>query len=129
MTAQARIVDAVARRGYLNGYSPEQVEARQVVKLVEELAELVDCVRPRLSGYDAELWAAMTENAVTAGRLARLLFDGGDWHNAEPSILYGADGEAADMAVVLSVFATMRNFDLMQAAHEKAVQDVERGVR
>lgn len=126
---QARIVDAVARRGYLNGYTPGQIAARQVVKLTEELGELIDCVRPRLSGYDAELWAAVTEHVITAGRLARLLFDGGDWQNAEPTILYGANNEASDMAVVLSVFAGLQGFDLMQAATDKATSDVARGVR
>lgn len=129
MTSQARILDAVARRGYLNGYSPEQVEARQVVKAIEELAELAELVSGRFSGHDAELWRAMMEHVTTAGKLARRVFDEADWHSAQPVILHGADDEAVDLGVVLACYAGLRGFDLMACAADKAAADVVRGVR
>ncbi len=40
MSAQAQTVAAVAQRGYLDGWTDGELLALQVVKLVEELAEL-----------------------------------------------------------------------------------------
>ena len=42
MSAQTATVAAVARRGYLNGWNDDELLARQVVKLAEELGELAN---------------------------------------------------------------------------------------
>lgn len=39
MSQQTQIVAAVAKRGYMDGWSDDQLAARQLVKMVEELAE------------------------------------------------------------------------------------------
>ena len=54
MSAQAATVASVARRGYLNGWTDDELIARRVVKLTEELAELASVVEaddPVLSDF------------------------------------------------------------------------------
>jgi NTP pyrophosphatase (non-canonical NTP hydrolase) len=125
VSTQANIVSAVARRGYLDGWSSEELLARQVVKLAEELGELAVSIAsddPRL--------AFLLHQISTVGGMARVVFQ-------DRSCFVGADldsaaaaSELADCAVVLAVAAHALNEpDVMYTAMLKAQADVARGVR
>ena len=126
MSAQAQTVASVARRGYLNGWNADELLARQVVKMMEELGELasvIECDDTSMSEFFASI--------VKAGRLARAVFD-------VPSLFVGAtiadtqaaQHELADCAVVMSVAAhALEMPDVMYAASQKALADEARGVR
>ena len=126
MTAQAQTVAAVAQRGYLNGFTDDELFTRQLAKLAEELAELaahVEVDDPVLEDFLGKL--------VMLGKPARRIFD-------RPAAFVGACvmdtpaaiSELTDCAVVLAVAAHALDVpDLMYAASVKARQDVTRGVR
>ncbi|MCB0251250.1 MAG: hypothetical protein KDI07_21955 [Anaerolineae bacterium] len=125
MSAQAATVASVARRGYLNGWTDDELVARQVVKLAEELGELASTVEtddPQLAWIMAEL--------QIAGKKARALFDvpglfvGATVHSA------AATYELTDCQVVIDVAAHALGIpDIGYAAQVKAEKDVGRGVR
>lgn len=122
-TWQQRIYAATEARGYAADWTPEQFAARQVIKAVEELAELVAHVR----GVPID-FAAIRRVMRDAGDRARVLFDNTDaWGGA--SVMSGADTEAADVAVTLANFAVAWGFDLLRVAESKATADIERGKR
>ena len=120
MNAQTIVAANVAARGYLNGWKPWQLAARQIAKLTEELAELAGAIDADMS------WISRLEEA---GQLARIAFDDAtEWGDVyfEFSI---ADAELPDVAVPLFVLADLLMTDIGQAAIDKSGADVARGVR
>lgn len=125
MSAQTQIAAAVAQRGYLDGWTADEVTARQVVKLAEELGELASTIET-----DSPLLAMMLADITKTAQRARMTFD-------TPSAFVGATChtlpaiyEATDCAVVLAVLAHALEIpDIMFAASVKANNDVARGVR
>lgn len=135
---QKRVVAAVVRRGYRDGWTPAQFLARQMLKLCEEFGEayeIVDrAVIPIAFGISALIWEC--------GCRARKAFDlpQESWEytpagNDDPRALAALRLELVDMQVVLCNAAealselTGEEIDLMKEAAEKAEADVERGVR
>lgn len=125
MSAQAQIVASVARRGYLDGWSDEELMARQVVKLAEELGELASTIET-----DSPKLGFLLAKIVTLGNDARTVFDqrvpfvGATVHSGP------AAAELVDIAVVLACAAHALSIsDVMAAAATKARGDVARGVR
>lgn len=126
MSAQTSIVSHVARRGYLDNWNDDELLARQVVKLAEELAELASTIEasdPALADFLASL--------VKLGRHARRIFD-------RPSAFVdvtvvntqAAIYELTDCQVVIAVAAHALHVpDIMYAAQCKALADEARGVR
>jgi len=131
-TAQQRVVTSVCNRGYLDGWTPAQLIARQICKLQEELSELSECVTP--SPYlEGE---AFHFHIQKTGVFARQLFDTREEWGYEPTADVDAlKKEAADLQVVLFCLAasieelTRQPFDIVAAAVEKATSDEARGVR
>ena len=131
-TIQEQVAQAVAARGYREGWTAEQFAARQVAKLQEELGELVRHIDAR-ADEKAE-WEVL---ASVAGRLARSAFDASknDWMDAYVYGAHCARWELADIQVVVFALAAALSeidgepFDLAQAALDKATEDVDRGVR
>lgn len=129
MTDQRSIYSAVVARGYRAGWTPVQFAARQLAKLAEELGEASLCVE--LSGELAGLIAA-------AGDQGRRTFDNRGhfcWQTADIDDINHLRAELADMLVVIMTLGETlneidgRQTDLMQAAVEKALNDIGRGVR
>lgn len=123
--AQNRTFKAVADRGYLNG--PTQVLiARQICKLVEELAEAAEQIKWPI-GLEYVLFS---ERLSDAGKHARLLFDSPNfWAGAQVIDGPKLESELTDMQVVLHVAAGLSGFDVAGSAPIKAEADVVRGKR
>lgn len=126
MSAQAQTVASVARRGYFNGFTDDELLARQVVKMLEELAELAATIEtgdPAMEAFYASL--------VNAGKQARYVFDHAEWFvGSTIADTQAAQHELADLCVVLSVMAHALDVpDVMFAASQKALADEARGVR
>ena len=130
---QQEVYDAVAARGYTEGWTDGQFVARQLCKLTEELDEAtlhIHLPDSRLS------WGRWLFHLSNAGISARDEFDNKDrWNDAWISDLEALRSELADLQVVLFCAAealaraTGEPFDVVQKAKEKALADVERGVR
>lgn len=121
---QYDVFAAVRQRGYLNNWTPEQLAARQIAKLAEELAELADAVGG-LNHMDGDWLTALR----TAGALARRAFDDHErWQTVicDPLVV---DAELPDVMVPALVLAQIVGLDLMNAARAKAIADRARGVR
>ena len=126
MSVQTQIVAFVGQRGYLDGYNDDELLARQVIKLAEELGELASTVETP----DPEI-AAFLGALVSTGNQARRLF------KERPRAVAGANvhsvqaaRELADLGVVLATAAHALTIpDVMQVAHAKALADIRRGVR
>ena len=126
MSAQAQTVASVARRGYLDGWNDDELLARQVVKLLEELGELASTIEtddPAMSEFFASI--------VRAGKQARYVFDHPAWFaGATIADTKAARHELVDCEVVLAVMAHALDVpDLAFAASQKALADEVRGVR
>lgn len=120
MNAQEIVAGNVAARGYLNGWTAEQLAARQIAKLTEELAELAGAI-------DADMpWIAFLEHA---GRRARLAFDDASAWDDVTLVHNVAEDELPDVVVPLLVLANLLDMDAGQAAIDKSAADVARGVR
>ena len=126
MTAQTATVASVARRGYLNDFTDDELLARQVVKLVEELGELVDYIETP----DRELQQLFYEIGRVSER-ARIIFDNPRLVvDAAVNDTQAAIAELTDCQVVVAVAAhALQIPDIMYAAQVKAERDAERGVR
>lgn len=120
------IVHAVGRRGYLEAPAGE-VFAAQIAKMVEELAELNECVM----GGSPHMLGALRDMGI----IARETFDhrlAGDVDMAQFARLLS---ELADLTVVLHIMwaaaSEIAGQRLVpeQKALRKATKDVERGVR
>ena len=69
--AQDRIVQAVALRGYLDGWTDDELALRQLVKLLEEVGEAFAGISlPSLTGD----MLALALDAIDLGERARQLF-------------------------------------------------------
>jgi hypothetical protein len=125
VVTQRGIVEAVAARGYLEGYDLDQRIARQLVKELEELCEALQCViTPDGTLYD------LLFDAARLGKFARAVFD-------TPSLFDDATvdvptllEELPDLVVPVVVVADALGVpDVMDMAQAKAWADVARGVR
>jgi hypothetical protein len=122
---QQAIVEAVRERGYLSGYTDDQLAARQLVKLLEELCEALQSV----NADDVDLHL-LIQQAASLGKWARAVFD-------VPSLFDGVlvdfgmlGAEFCDLVVPLAVLADVVEVpDMMAAGYRKAQADVARGVR
>lgn len=131
MTIQERVAAAVAARGYREGWTAEQFAARQVCKLVEELAELSQVVEA-----DTVRSYAYEEDLDQLGIDARKMFDDETaWGWAGVQDIAAARAELADIQVVVFTLAAALNeidgeqWDVAQAALDKALADMGRDVR
>ena len=111
----------VDARGYLAGWDSDQLVARQMAKMVEELAEACDQLRlPR----------GLAEAIYDTGALARQYFDAPEaWEGAGVADVDRFLAELADVAVVLAVAAATINGNVLSDALAKAKRDAGRGVR
>lgn len=123
MTEQQEVYNFIDQRGYRRGWTAQQFVVRQVLKLIEEVAEAA-----LLVSFDDEIMPRATIDA--AGSLARAAFD------QMPPTAYAAvrdydelAQELADIQVVVFAMAQALDFDVIQAARDKARLDVRRGVR
>ena len=128
MSKQDDVYNAVWLRGYMDGWTDEQFLARQVVKLVEEVAESMAHLLTMPGYFGAEV--------RNAGASARWLFDRNEaWEDVALRDVDGLANELADLQVVLFCAAkalgkmTGTRFDVVEAAVVKAQADVGRGVR
>jgi hypothetical protein len=126
--AQATIYDAVAARGYTDGYRPEELAGRQVLKSLEELCEAFEHLYPLMTtNGQQDTFEDLRDSLVQVKRKARALFDGrmlvGVWKPDEFKL------ELADVAIPLFVAAQALGIDLVELAVTKATADVKRGVR
>jgi len=127
--AQTAIFECLVERRYTVGLTAEQLTARQVCKMLEEVCEAARHVEG-FSGPTDELIGKL-HAAVKAefDDLAR-------WQNYGCIRSYdGLKAELPDVAVTLAntaealTFADEYSFDVMAAAVDKATADVTRGVR
>jgi NTP pyrophosphatase (non-canonical NTP hydrolase) len=122
---QEEVYQAVAGRGYLNPekWSKDQLIARQVVKLAEELGEMAEHVH----GEEFSALHGLLTKVIKVGRIAKIVFDRDPF---EEVIIDKNDlrGELADVQVVTFVLATLLGIDIDEEAHIKATLDVPRGV-
>ncbi len=123
---QARVYNAVEKRGYVAGWTPVRFIARQVAKLAEEVAELAAAMLLPgvMQGYIQE-----------SGRIARGRFDvATPWRAVKLLDAEQAAAELADCQVVIFAAAEalrrsglVKDFDVLAAAVAKAEADVTRG--
>ena len=133
MKLQEIIYQAEAARGYTDGYTDEQFALRQVVKAVEELAELTATIWNLWGNQDIQLPYEIINLFVllqSAGETARNIFDDKEleWPNglkATPQL----KKETADVGIVLNCLAESLKFDLEDIMRKKVVSDVKRGRR
>ncbi|GAF76757.1 unnamed protein product, partial [marine sediment metagenome] len=124
MTPQDAVVDCVDKRGYRKGWTDEEFLARQLVKLLEELGELAECMI---------LPQNVRNLLLPAAAEAKTLFDnkeiwkGSKWRSDGDKL--NAVKEIADMQVVLFCAADAMQVDSSAQAASKAKKDVERGTR
>lgn len=135
MSIQDDVAAAVCDRGYYekpNGdpWSKEQLAVRQVAKLMEELGELNRYTRQiglhRRGWHQYSRWERMLSEAA---QVARYAFDDDDWSGAWVVNEDAAAEELADIQVVVFTLADVLGIDILELAREKALDDVERGVR
>lgn len=128
IAAQDRIVRAVARRGYLNGWTDDELAARQLVKELEEVCEAFEALAA--PGVDGDLRSLMLD-AVALGQRARHVFvNRADLFKGATVNTAVLSRELADMIVPLAVLAdALAVDDMMAAGVRKAEADVARGVR
>jgi NTP pyrophosphatase (non-canonical NTP hydrolase) len=143
---QTAVYTAVESRGYMKGWTAFQALHRQLAKLAEELAEVVEA-----SDFMPTDGFALL--AVEAGQSARRVFDLNKPHqlpwaefaDIPPALQVEAAArmskELADMQVVLLCAAELvgkvlaeagvedSHFDVLAAASRKATGDIDRGVR
>lgn len=120
---QTTIANAVKARGYVQGeLTDEQYLTRQLMKCVEELSELVDCIQ------SDEVWRVRTMLRQAASS-AKRLFDYpqliGDVTMNRPR----AEAELANVTVTVAMMASVLQIDVSQRAIEKSAGDRSRGVR
>lgn len=128
MKEQNEVYEAVVARGYREGWRVDLFLARQVVKLVEEVAEAGALVAWLPNYFRAEI--------RNAGASARWLFDSEEkWVDQDVPEPEALAKELADLQIVLfcaaSALSELMNqeINLVELAVEKATKDIERGVR
>ena len=131
-TPQQQVAENTAARGYRDGWTAEQFAARQVCKLVEELAELSTNI---WTGSNLEVISYWEQLICTAGEDARRHFDNVSRWDVSSVTAETAKSELADIQVVVFNLAaalaeiTGEPFDVVQAAVDKSAADIERGKR
>lgn len=126
MRSQNKVAQLTIKRGYRDGWTDNQFAARQVAKLIEEVAELAD-------DFDFQhpdiYWKIQR-----AGEMARRAFDNKSiW--SDSGVLGHAIDELADILVVVFNLADAigkirgKEVNIIQMAIDKASSDVKRGVR
>ena len=128
IATQKIVALGIRARGYREGWNDGEFAARQVIKAVEELAELGDCfdlpLEPVAGGATA---------LALLGQDARTLFDAEDaWRGAGPDFETSVDAildEIADVMIPLFALADVLGGDVLRAVERKVVRDVARGVR
>lgn len=124
---QAAIVEAVARRGYLDGWTTGQLIARQLVKLLEEVAEAFAGLNTGAAGADLGLLVCAVRGIA---KQARLVFDSPAAFDGVAVDPVALARELPDLVVPTAVLAYLLHFsDMMEAGALKASADVARGVR
>ena len=127
---QQRVMAAVYRRGYRDGWSAENFLVRQVAKLAEELGEVAEQIE---RGMSPGLAFAIRQAAGSG----KFHFDSGYWTcpPLDDDQLEALAGELADMQVVLFCAAATvseilgEEIDLVGMAVAKAETDIKRGAR
>jgi len=114
---QATVYQNVAQRGYTDGYTDQEFASRQLLKIIEEVAELADSF-----GIDESMTIA------TAGAQARYLFDAGAIPFTKPT-MQAVQNELYDVQVVLFCMAEALGIDVIAGSVQKSLTDIERGVR
>lgn len=115
--AQQRVYRSVEERGYVYGWTRDQLIARQVQKLTEELYELAE----NISVTRIDLLAKAAAEAKSD-------FDG----KRIPDLRANDEGlakELADIQVVVFMIAEALGVDVVTLAVQKATKDIARGVR
>lgn len=121
---QALVAQAVADRGYREGWTDEQYAARQICKAVEELSELQTGI-----SWFLRLLPFVTGLRLT-GQYAQQDFDQPDgWDEVVGVDLEVIAAELPDVVIPLLVLADTLGIDLEQAIREKVLGDIGRGVR
>ena len=128
MTAQSSIVAAVAKRGYLDGYTTDQIIARQLVKELEELCEALQCIQD--APFGGRQFSGMIQWAHDLGLVARAVFDVPSFFDGVTVDRDALLEELPDLVVPLAVLADAVGVpDMLDVAQAKAWADVARGVR
>lgn len=127
-----QIYAAVEARGYTRGWTRQQLIARQLVKLAEEVGEA-----SQYAILDPEMLGDQPRNAFDwhvdrLAVLARERFNAADWEwcgtVSDFDELNIAD-ELADVYVVVCMLAHLLGVDVQSRALDKAQADIARGVR
>lgn len=122
---QHAIAQAVAARGYLDGWTDDQLAARQLVKQLEEVCEAMQALHPD----DTDLYL-LVDAAKRLGHWARAVFDAPSSFDGVTVDLCVLADELPDLVVPIAVLAhALSHPDMMEAGLRKAVADVARGVR
>lgn len=127
VTPQRTVYSQVAQRGYAEGWTPAQFAARQLVKLVEEVAELAAYIN---LPTDTDSGMGLYLNLQEAGAKARRLFDAEgreQWSGAH--VYPQAADEAADVQIALYCLAEAIGLNAQDEAVRKSADDRRRGVR
>lgn len=133
MNTSQLIYQNVKRRGYVTGWTPRQLLARQAVKLLEEVCELFllfNWASPSDPFFD------LTHLVISTRNEARRLFDDRTaWRDTGAVDITQAVSEAGDCRVVLAVIEVAAGqvgggrVSLEAEALVKSGVDVGRGVR
>lgn len=130
MNTSQLIYNNVKKRGYVTGWTPRQLLARQSLKLLEEAIELA-----LLFVWPAEFAGLMLALESVKAEARRLFDDRTAWRDTGAVDITKAVGEAGDCYVVLSVIevaageAAGGRVSLAAEALVKSGVDVGRGVR
>lgn len=124
--AISTIYHNVNGRGYINGtgLTADEIIARQVAKLTEELGEVMKATRP-----PATLVHTWRSALLDASNKARYSFDDRNAWNGATVDREKLAAELADIVVVAAVCSGLLGIDVFQLAVEKSERDVRRGVR
>lgn len=122
---QLAIADAVAKRGYTDGYDDDQLLARQIVKLLEELCETAQCIVTSDPAMQSLLYTM-----DLLGSRARRIFDNRERFMDVRVDRVHLEMELPDLVVPLAVMAYLIDVDdMMEIATIKAETDIDRGIR
>lgn len=140
MKLQQTIYNNILARGYLDDWTLKQQIARQLSKVVEEVAELCDCVIFQRAHYGNRnnrfaIMEHLDLSMQRSGELARKLFkDKEGWDSLEidetPENFYK---ELSDVIVTANVLAELLNrhfkleVDINELAIKKSETDIQRG--
>ena len=122
---QLQIFNAVAERGYMDTtrWTRDQLIARQIIKLIEEIGELADHVSAESQSEVNACLSLMQET----GLAARKAFDYSRFEH--PMVdLAKLRHELADVQIVIFCLAALLDVDVVGDAWTKAVNDISRGV-